>query len=496
MRNFSKSKLMAYRQCPKRLWLEIHAPQLRVDSEEAQMNFNLGYSVGDIAQKLYDPSDERQVINVQTEGFTQAFARTQELLQSNQPIFEAGFCAGGGLAFADVLLPNADGSWRMVEVKASTRVKNYHQDDIAIQAYIIKNAGVNLTRVALAHIDSSWVYQGHQNYHGLLVEQDLTTLVNDKAVEVKEWITQAQAIAAMDNAPQIEVGAQCNEPFACGFFEHCNQNAPQAEFPIYWLPRVSEQIKSWAQDNGEIEAAHIPDDLLNLKQQRVKNATINKTIYFDQAATQAELEPHRLPIYFIDFETINLAVPIWAGTRPYQQVPFQFSVHQINEQGQLSHQEFLETSGTDPMLAFAVNLIAACEESGAVFVYNAGFEKARISELAERFPKLARPLLAINDRVVDLLPIARNHYYHPIQQGSWSIKMLLPAIAPELSYSNLKGVQHGGAAMEAFSEAIHPDTGAARRAELHEQLLRYCELDTYAMIKIWQTFANMQHLNV
>ena len=496
MRNLSKSKLIAYRQCPKRLWLEIHAPELREDSATAQMNFMIGYAVGDIAQQLYDPNENRQIIDAQAEGYPQAFARTQALLTANRPIFEAGFCAEGGMAFADIMLPNADGSWRMVEVKSSTSVKDYHKDDIAIQSYIAKNAGVNLSNVALAHIDSNWIYQGNHDYRGLLVERDLTALADEKATEVKQWIAGAQSTIALDSEPQIDAGVHCFSPYDCGFYNYCTQGAPQAEFPINWLPRASQKIKTWAQDNDEIEAANVPDELLNLKQQRVKYATINQTPYFDKVATQAELKQYKRPIYFIDFETINFAVPIWSGTRPYQQIPFQFSAHKIPANGELTHQEFLDTTGADPMCGFAEKLIQACELSGAVFVYSAGFEKARIRELAERFPELRKPLLGINARIVDLLPIARNHYYHPSQQGSWSIKKILPAIAPELSYDDLEGVQHGGGAMEAYTEAIHPDTPAERRAQLHEQLLRYCELDTYAMIKIWQTFANVHHFKL
>ena len=500
MRQLSKSKLIAYRQCPKRLWLEIHAPELREDSAATQANFKTGYAVGEIAQQLYDPdtqAENRQIIDAQAEGYSQAFARTQALLQSNRPIFEAAFCIAGNegaMAFADVLLPNGDGSWRMVEVKSSTSVKDYHQDDIAIQAYIAKKAGVKLTHVALAHIDNTWVYQGGGDYCGLLIEQDLTAVAHEKFAEVKQWISDAHRICALDSAPQMQTGSHCDSPYACGFYAHCTADEPQAEFPIQWLPRASKKIKEWAQDNGEIEAANVPNELLNDKQKRVKAATLTQTPYFDLNATQAELKKHQPPIYFIDFETINLAVPIWAGTRPYQQIPFQFSAHKINENNELTHQAFLDTTGADPMREFAEKLIQACEKKGAVFVYNEGFEKARITELAERFPDLRPALLAINKRIVDLLPIARNHYYHPSQHGSWSIKKVLPAIAPELSYEDLDGVQHGGAAMEAYTEAIQPDTTSERRAQLHEQLLRYCELDTYAMIKIWQCFANQNHV--
>ena len=210
----------------------------------------------------------------------------------------------------------------------------------------------------------------------------------------------------------------------------------------------------------------------------------------------ADLAKYLLPAYFLDFETIQFAVPIWRGTRPYQQITFQFSLHIINESGALEHIEFLDISGNDPSESFAQALIQACGDNGPIFVYSAGFETARIRELAERYPQFSDQLLAINLRVVDLLPIAREHYYHPSQQGSWSIKKVLPAVVPELRYDSLDGVQDGGMAMGAFLESIHPDTSAERRAQIEQQLLEYCKLDTYAMVRLWQVFSGRNDLRL
>ncbi|MDA8383151.1 MAG: DUF2779 domain-containing protein, partial [Betaproteobacteria bacterium] len=181
--------------------------------------------------------------------------------------------------------------------------------------------------------------------------------------------------------------------------------------------------------------------------------------------------------------------PIWAGTRPYQQIPFQYSVHRLGKHGEIEHSAFLDLSGNDPSRGFAEQLIQDCGTAGPVFVYNAAFENARMSELATRFPDLKEGLDAIIARVVDLLPIARNRYYHPSQKGSWSIKAVLPAVVPELSYDALDGVRNGGEAQEAFLEAIAPQTSDETRETLRAQLLTYCGLDTYAMVRLWQVFA-------
>ena len=192
----------------------------------------------------------------------------------------------------------------------------------------------------------------------------------------------------------------------------------------------------------------------------------------------------------MDFETIQFAVPIWKGTRPYQQIPFQFSVQQLNPDGRLKEHAFLELSGEDPSEPFCRALLAACGVTGPIYVYNAGFENSRMRDLAQRFPQYAEGLDALIARVVDLLPVARTHYYHPSQQGSWSIKAVLPAACPELSYDNLDGVQDGGMAQDAFLQALAPETEPARKAELERQLLAYCGLDTYAMLKLWSLFTN------
>ena len=499
MRTFSKSKLLALRQCPKRLWLEVHRPDLREDSDATEASFQVGFQVGDIAQRIYDPEGHGALIDVQTEGFDRAFERSAELLYSSQPIFEAGFSAGGALAFADVMLPeqkNGKQVWRMVEVKSSTRVKDYHRDDVAVQTFVAQSAGVPLESISLAHIDSSWVYPGDEDYRGLLKENDLTAEAFSRTEEVKGWIVQAQSIVNQADEPATKIGAHCDTPFECGFYDYCSRDEPKPEYPVYWLPRFSSAKRLELAEQGVDDLSDVPDELLNERQQRVKDHTLANTVFFDAAGAAADLAAHSIPAYFLDFETIQFAVPIWKGTRPYQQITFQFSLHTLAASGQLEQTGFLDLSGNNPSEPFAHALIAACDEQGPVYVYNAGFETARIRELAERYPHLSAPLLAINARVVDLLPIARERFYHPSQQGSWSIKKVLPAVVPELRYDALDGVQDGGMAMDAFLEGIHPSTSVERKTQIEQQLLAYCTLDTYAMVRLWQVFAGRTDLRL
>jgi hypothetical protein len=419
-------------------------------------------------------------------------------LKLDQPIFEAGFSAGGALAFADVMLPeDMDGKqvWRMVEVKSSTSVKDYHRDDVAVQAYVAQTAGVALHSIALAHIDNSWIYPGDDDYSGLLMENDLTEEAFSRSEEVKAWIAQAQSVNAMPSEPLMAIGPHCDKPYSCGFYDYCSRNEPKAQYPLHWLPYFGAKAQELA-IHGVIELADVSDDLLNPRQLRVKTHTLANTVYFDADGAAADLAMYPLPAYFLDFETIQFAVPIWKGTRPYQQNTFQFSLHTLSESGQLEHTEFLDLSDNDPSEAFALDLVANCGTSGPVNVYNAAFEATRISELAARHPALSDALLAINARMVDLLPIARERYYHPSQQGSWSIKKVLPAVVPELRYDALEGVQDGGGAMEAFLEAIHPETSTERKQQIEQQLLAYCRLDTYAMVRLWQVFAGRTDLKL
>jgi hypothetical protein len=328
----------------------------------------------------------------------------------------------------------------------------------------------------------------------LLKEVDLTDEAFGREEEVKDWIASAQAIVRKRKEPDIGIGRHCSEPYSCGFLDYCQSDAVEVEFPVTWLPgNKNNKLRNLIEVEGVSDLRQVPDELLNPKQLRVKTLTLAGSVYFNADGAAAELAQHKLPALFLDFETINFAVPIWKGTRPFQHVPFQFSLHRLSRTGKLTQQEFIDLSGQDPSRKFAEVLIAACGERGPIFVYSA-FESTRINELAKRFPRLSRPLLAINARLVDLLPIAGEHYYHPDQQGSWSIKNVLPTLAPDLRYDELDGVQDGGMAMTAYREAVHPDTAGARKAQIERELLDYCRRDTEAMVRVWKHFTGRDNL--
>lgn len=491
MPNLSKSKIIAYLQCPKRLWLEIHKPELRDDSASEPV-FAIGNRVGEVARQVFDPHGKGALIDIGELGHAEAIRQSATLLAGGAgPVFEAGLAAAGALAYADVMLPDrSDGTlrWRMIEVKSSTSVKDYHRDDIAVQSFIATEAGVPLASVSVAHINREFVYFGGDRYDGLFEVVDLTEETANLNDEVRQWLTEAHEIANQREEPTIETGDHCNKPFTCGFCDYCNQGKTFPDYPLGSLPRLHPNRRAAIEETGIDDLREAPDELLNAIQQRVKECSATGLPYFDTEGASAALGNYGYPAYFLDFETIMFAVPTWEGTRPYQQIPFQFSLHTVQSDGAMEHEGFLDLTGHDPSQACAVEMIRLCGTHGPVFAYNAGFESRVIRELAERFPDLATFLHPIAGRLVDLLPIARNHYYHPSQHGSWSIKAVLPALCPDLSYDTLDGVQDGNMAQQAYQEAIAPETRSERKEQLRQQLHEYCKLDTLAMVRIWREF--------
>lgn len=482
MVSLSKSKILLNRQCPRRLWLQTYKPELSNEDHSALARFRDGNAVGDIARKLHPNG-----IFIETLNKDRALQETADALQGKPvPIFEAAFMAEDVLVRVDVLLPEGDG-FRLVEVKSSTSMKDYHLDDVKIQAWVIERAGLGLSHFALAHIDSEFIYPGNLDYQGLLTEIDLSSDVKESISEVVDWVRSAKETVRLLEEPQIEPGSHCSTPFSCSFQGHCLPVEVGVEYPVEILP-YGKALASKLKAEGFKDLRDVPAERFeNPKHIRVHRSSLSGQPELDEEAVHL-LRSLPYPRYYLDFETIAFAVPIWADTSPYIQLPFQWSCHIEGAKGSINHQEFLDTTGNDPRRAFAESLVKTLGESGPIVVYNAPFEGARMKELATSFPDLAKALLAAVDRLFDLLPIARNHYYHPDMKGSWSIKAVLPTIAPELNYNNLL-VGNGGMAQDAYREIINPDTSNENRNQLHEGLLKYCKQDTLAMIKIAYAFS-------
>lgn len=473
----SKSKLMSFRQCPKRLWLEKHRPDLGGFDAETQARFAEGHEVGAIAQRLYDTGGG--VLVEYGDDLSGAVERTQQVLKGSPsvPVFEATFVRNGLLVRADVLLRGADGP-KLIEVKASGSVKPQHVEDCAVQSWVLDTTPARPRAVALAHVDSSFVYPGDGDYAGLLAEVDLTVEATRLRAEVPDWVLAAKRVLSRDE-PEAAIGRRCSTPYDCPFMAYCWKDT---EYPIANLPGVNSRLDELLAA-GYHDVREVPEPMVRGAQQlRVWRAVRDGRATLAAEAREA-FSGLGWPRCYLDFETAGGAVPRWAGTRPWQQLPFQFSLHVEHADGRLEHAEFLDTSGGHPARAVAKALIEACGEAGPVFMYTP-FERGCINTLGQFCPDLREQLEAIAARLVDLHPIARQHYYHPAMQGSWSIKKLLPAIAPEMDYSTLGEVQEGGAAQRAWAEATNPATGEARRAEIRAALLAYCRHDTLAMVTV------------
>ena len=483
----SKSRLISAWQCSKKLHLEVHHPELAETSSMAESLFAAGNQVGEIAKQVFGSGAGVEI--PYSTGLNEALAQTAELVANGHdaPIYEATFQSDGVLVRADVLLPVEGGGWRAIEVKAAASVKPHHELDCAIQYWVMTNAGLDLRAISLAHVNTEFVYAGDDDYRGLLVEADQTPTALQLQDEVAGLIEKARA-AVVDDAPEVPVGAHCHSPYECAFMSHCWPM--DAEYPVMGLRGSRTDLADWVnagyRDIRDVDAAA----LTSRNRRRIHAATRKGEAELSAHAKQAMGE-FGYPRYYLDFETIGPAIPFWAGMRPYQMAPIQWSCH--IDYGRtfedLGHDEFLDLSGEPPMRKLAEELVECLGTSGPVFMYTS-YEKMVINGLMEMFPDLKPALNRIIERLVDLHPIVKQHYYHPDMLGSWSIKAVSPTVDPEMDYSALDGISEGMAASEGYLEAIDPETTPARKTELEEELLRYCRFDTEAMVRIVRFLTN------
>lgn len=481
----SKSRLMASLQCERRLWLEVHRPDLAELSASTRVAFATGHEVGEVAQNLYSATHGAGHLLEYDAGLATALSLTKHLLADptdTRPIYEATFQHQGILVRLDVLL-RTPGGVHLVEVKSSTSLKPEHVTDCAIQAWVVRGSGLDVQRLSLAHIDNQFVYGGDGDYRGLLKEHDITADVLALQARVPQWLAAAQGAVAGKAEPDVAPGKRCVTPYECAFMQHCWPH--EAAYPVQSLGGNRELLGSFIgagfRDLRDVPAEH----LTRADHQRIQAVTRAGIQQLDPEAGEF-VRSLGYPRYFLDFETVAPAVPLFAGTRPYEALPFQFSCHVQQEDGRIEHRQYLDLSGADPRRSCAGALLAALDEAGPVLVYT-GYEQRVIGSLAAWFPDLAGRLRAVGGRLVDLHPVTHRHFYHPDMQGSWSLKKILPIVAPDLSYGAGE-VQDGNAASGAWFEARRPETTSERRALLVTELTRYCALDTEGLLRIAQYF--------
>lgn len=484
-RGLSKSRITEFEQCPKRLWLSVHRPELAVIDGATKARFAMGHEVGSVACSLYPEG-----IMVEADGgLTAALATTAQLIADGHPgpIFEATFQHDGVLIRADILLRTSETGWHLAEVKGTAGAKAYHLGDLATQVWVLQKAGIELTGASVRHLNRDFILEREGDYQGLFRDTELLPEIACLAEARPALVAEARAVLA-GAEPDRDVGDHCTAPFQCGFAAYCSRNEPAPpDWPVTILPHGGD--KKWL-SQGVVDLLELDETTLPVKQARIVRATRTGIPEHNLTGAQAALAAWTFPRAWLDFETIALAVPRWIGTRPFGRVPFQFSLHLEAEDGALSHHEFLSIDGTDPRRKCAEALVAVIPADATIISYNASFERGVLKELATFCPDLADHLLAMAERTVDLLPLTREHWYHRDQRGSWSIKAVLPTMSG-LDYGAL-AISDGNLAQDAYLEATDPNTPIHRRLEIEADLRIYCAQDTMAMIEVARTLAGLR----
>jgi len=484
--SISKSRYIDYKQCPKKLWLNTYMRDLA--DEMDQSIFTMGTKVGELARDLflggvlveYDEDDKNNI--------NRMIQETKELVEKGtEIIYEAAFSGGETLAICDIMVKDGD-SYDVYEVKASTSVKEVHVQDLSFQYHVLESSGINIGNIYLVYINRLYTRHGDLDMFELFQAEDLTDVVKGNERLVRTDLKTTSEILRMKEEPVKDIGMHCDDPYTCQFKGHCFSHIP--ENSVFDLSGLHKHKKFDMYHDGIVSFRDIRDSDIRLSDKAMMqiDSELDDIEVFDKEAIKEFLNSLWFPLYFLDFETITPAVPLFESTRPYQQVATQYSLHYIEyENGPLHHKEFLAEVGTDPRRLMAKKLAEAIPEDACVLAYNMSFEKGVIKELAKQNPDLSMKLMAIHNNVRDLMnPFKYKHVYLKEMKGSYSIKAVLPALFPndpELSYYNLEGVHNGQEAQGAY--AAMEDMTTEEQLKVRKQLLEYCKLDTLAMVRIW-----------
>jgi len=477
----SKSTFLRGLQCHKSLWLNRYMPELRDELSAAQEAvFQRGHDVGRLAQEMFPGGVDASPLDKDYAG---SVKRTKELIEDGaKVIYEAAFMHDGILCLADILVKNRKG-WELYEVKSSTGLKEVYLPDAALQYYVITNDGLTLTDASIVFLNNQYVRRGDLDLEELFTVQSVLDQVLEQQDEIAEQVEILKKILARKKVPSVDIGPHCSDPYDCDFMGHCWDHVPSPS--VFELNRLTTEKKFELYRSGVVKLEDIPEDYTLNNRQRIQvDAHISGKKHIDKQEITRFLELLTYPHYYMDFETFMPAVPLFDNARPYQQVPFQFCVYRLGAEGaEPDLREFLAEVGSDPREAFIRALIDATPAPGLIIVYNKSFEATRMAELARDFPKYDAELSDRQERLVDLLePFMKGYYYAPSMGGSASIKVVLPALVPEFSYDGL-AIGEGGMAMQAY-EHLWTETDAKRVEDIRNQLLEYCRMDTYGMVRI------------
>ncbi|MFZ0798399.1 MAG: DUF2779 domain-containing protein [Terriglobales bacterium] len=479
----SKSRFVAGCQCLKRLYWQVHEPELGgVPDAAAVALMEQGGAVGRLARQLFAGG-----VEVPFRDPEQAIRITRELIANPEvpAIFEAAFENGGVLVRVDILHRRRDGRWRLIEVKSTADLKEHHLEDVAIQHRVVSRSGLDLASSCLAHINRNYVFQGGCiDVRRFFKIRNLTRRIERLLPKLTFQLRSELRVLVMPNPPEIPTGPHCTNPVTCEFFDRCNPPLPDNN--IGSLPRLHASAAEELEELGVESILDIPDDFPLSERQRIACTSVQTGQPWFSAEFGKELETLRYPLYFTDFESVNPAIPRFAGMRPFDQLPFQWSLHvQREPAAEPEHYEFLATDDADPRREFTTSLFGALGESGSIVVY-APFESQRLSELAAWLPEFAGLIKTIQGRLFDLLPVVRNHVYHPAFAGSYSLKAVLPALVPEMTYDGM-AVANGQDAGLAWESLVRGGLDQSERERTRKALLDYCGKDTLALVRLLET---------
>ena len=482
----SKSTFMRGLKCPKSLYLNKHKRRLGIESDaysaQAMAIFDQGTNVGELATQLFPGG-----VDCTPESFydfQKAVIQTQQEIENGATvIYEAAFQFEGVLAAVDMLVKD-EGEWKAYEVKSSTSVSDTYRMDGTLQYHVITQSGIDLKDFSITYINNQYNRNGEIDVHQLFISESILEDIKTRLVGLPNQIRHFKQILLQDSIPEKEIGAHCNSPYGCDFAGHCWKNIP--DYSVFDISGLNDKKKFELYELGATTFDQIPKDfaLSNKKWMQVDCELENKTV-IEKEPIQQYLNELKYPLYYLDFETIGPAVPIFDNTRPYRQYVFQYSLHiQNTKDSEVIHKEYLaETDGTDPRINFCKQLIAECGTAGDVLVYNIGFERGKLEDLSTVFPEYANELNGIVSRLKDLAtPFQKKWYYTPERKGKYSIKNVLPALVPHLSYGDLE-IQEGGTASNVFAQ-MASGTFEGDIETTRKNLIDYCKLDTLAMVEI------------